>query len=278
MKQNYFTIGEVSKIIHLPVRTLHYYDEIGLFKPAYVDPATNYRYYSELQLANMDLIKSLKYIGTSLNDIKHAQNFTPAQLFSFLNEQQERVNEKLRKMQEVQLVLQKTMKQLEEQIKIPVYEEIYEKDDEGERLLAVKTPGFSFPDDPSIYFNSVIETVEQSGSAVNMRYGGIYALQDYQTIEDLRYDYLFMPLLTSHTFDYIKNNMDLITSPAGHYACIAFEYTFDQYLPNYQKLYQAIAANGWQVQSPIYELFLPTSFSPNDAPTYTVELKVKIKA
>ena len=62
MKQNYFTIGEVSKMIHLPVRTLHYYDEIGLFKPAYVDPATNYRYYSELQLANMDLIKSLKYI------------------------------------------------------------------------------------------------------------------------------------------------------------------------------------------------------------------------
>ena len=118
MKQNYFTIGEVSKMIHLPVRTLHYYDEIGLFKPAYVDPATNYRYYSELQLANMDLIKSLKYIGTSLNDIKHAQNFTPAQLFSFLNEQQERVSEKLRKMQEVQLVLQKTMKQLEEQIKI----------------------------------------------------------------------------------------------------------------------------------------------------------------
>ena len=56
------------------------------------------------------------------------------------------------------------------------------------------------------------------------------------------------------------------------------EYTFDQYLPNYQKLYQAIATNGWIAQSPIYELFLPTSFSPNDSPTYIVELKVKIKA
>lgn len=278
MKQHYFTIGEVSKMIHLPVRTLHYYDEIGLFKPAYVDTATNYRYYSEVQLANMDLIKSLKYIGTSLNDIKHAQNFTPEELFTFLREQQERVNDKLRKMQEVQLVLRKTMKQLEEQIKIPVYEEIYEKDEEAERLLAVKTPNFSFPDDPSDYFNSVIEALEQSGSAVNMRYGGIYPLQNYEKIEDLRYDYLFMPLLTSHPFDYRETNMDLMMLPEGHYACIAFEYTFERYLPNYEKLYRAIEANGWNAQSPIYELFLPTSFSPNTAPTYIVELKVKIGA
>ncbi len=39
------SIGEFSKISHLTMKTLRYYDEIGLLKPAFIDPKNGYRYY-----------------------------------------------------------------------------------------------------------------------------------------------------------------------------------------------------------------------------------------
>ena len=41
-----FTIGEISKHQNISRQTLIFYDKIGLFRPAYVDPENGYRYYS----------------------------------------------------------------------------------------------------------------------------------------------------------------------------------------------------------------------------------------
>lgn len=47
--KNLFSIGEVSKYQNISKQTLIYYDKIGLFRPAYVDPDNGYRYYSPKQ-------------------------------------------------------------------------------------------------------------------------------------------------------------------------------------------------------------------------------------
>ena len=39
-----YKISEFSKLVNVPVKTLRYYDEIGLFKPEEVDIFSNYRY------------------------------------------------------------------------------------------------------------------------------------------------------------------------------------------------------------------------------------------
>ncbi len=41
-----FRIGEFSTLARVSKRLLQYYDEIGLFKPASIDPDTGYRSYS----------------------------------------------------------------------------------------------------------------------------------------------------------------------------------------------------------------------------------------
>lgn len=53
-------IGELAHLNHISVGTLRHYDEIGLLKPEYVDPETNYRYYSIEQSALIDIIQFLK--------------------------------------------------------------------------------------------------------------------------------------------------------------------------------------------------------------------------
>ena len=49
-------IKDFADFTGVSVRTLHYYDEIGLLAPAYVDQSTGYRYYDECSLLRMQEI------------------------------------------------------------------------------------------------------------------------------------------------------------------------------------------------------------------------------
>ncbi|MDU5007752.1 MAG: MerR family transcriptional regulator [Streptococcus sp.] len=62
--------GEISKLSSISLKTLRYYDEIGLLKPKYVNKENNYRYYSIEQLTTIDLIKLFKSTGMALALIK----------------------------------------------------------------------------------------------------------------------------------------------------------------------------------------------------------------
>ena len=63
-------IKEFSRFTGVSVRTLHYYDEIGLLKPAQVDRATGYRYYDEQSLLRMQEILFYRELDFSLKSIE----------------------------------------------------------------------------------------------------------------------------------------------------------------------------------------------------------------
>lgn len=50
LKENLLSIGDVSFITGININSLRYYDRIGALKPVYINPDTNYRYYSYPQL------------------------------------------------------------------------------------------------------------------------------------------------------------------------------------------------------------------------------------
>lgn len=276
-QEKLLTIGEISKIMNLPIRTFHYYDEIGVFKPIYIDKKTNYRYYSESQLHSLDLIKSLKFIGTSLEDIKYAQSLTPKQLVDFLAEQEQLVKQKMRQMQEVHYTLLKTKKHLEEQISIPVYEEVYEMDMTSQRILAIKTSDATILYTPEKYFRALTETLEREGSIMNSRYGGIFPLKQYETINDFYYNYLFTPLLTERYLEKLAPGVEVLQMPAGRYACIAFIFSNDMYVASYKKLYDYVTYLNLGANAKVFEVLMPTSYLPNKKSEFMVELKIQIK-
>ena len=51
------SIGIFSKLTGVHIKSLRYYDEIGILAPAYVDPDTRYRYYSFSQIHVVDAIQ-----------------------------------------------------------------------------------------------------------------------------------------------------------------------------------------------------------------------------
>ena len=50
----YMSIGKVSKLKNVSIKSLRYYDQIGILKPAFVNTETNYRYYTKDQLYLLD--------------------------------------------------------------------------------------------------------------------------------------------------------------------------------------------------------------------------------
>jgi DNA-binding transcriptional MerR regulator len=63
-----YRIGEFSKIGKVTVKTLRYYDEVGLLKPDRVDEKTGYRVYSTKQLLELHNIQSLRQIGLPISE------------------------------------------------------------------------------------------------------------------------------------------------------------------------------------------------------------------
>jgi len=80
-------IKEFAELSGISVRTLHYYDEIGLLKPADIDSQTGYRYYDESSLLRMQEILFYRELDFSLKSIKDILSSPNYDKSNALNEQ-----------------------------------------------------------------------------------------------------------------------------------------------------------------------------------------------
>ncbi len=67
----YMSIGKVSKLKNVSIKSLRYYDQIGILKPAFVNTETNYRYYTKEQLYLLDAITVCIKLGIPLKDLNN---------------------------------------------------------------------------------------------------------------------------------------------------------------------------------------------------------------
>ena len=82
-------IKEFAEFTGVSVRTLHYYDEIELLRPAFVDKATGYRFYDENSLLRMQEIlfyRELDFSLKSIGEILSSPNYDKSKA---LNEQKQ---------------------------------------------------------------------------------------------------------------------------------------------------------------------------------------------
>lgn len=68
-----YTVNKLAKLSGISARTLHYYDEIGLLKPAYYGD-NNYRYYEKEQLLLLQQILFYRELGFTLINIQKILN------------------------------------------------------------------------------------------------------------------------------------------------------------------------------------------------------------
>lgn len=65
-----YSIGKVSSLCNVSIKTLRYYDEIGLLIPDCRKDNSNYRYYTHEQILTLFIIRKLRHLGVPLKEIK----------------------------------------------------------------------------------------------------------------------------------------------------------------------------------------------------------------
>jgi DNA-binding transcriptional MerR regulator len=68
----YIPITAFARLCGVSAKTLRFYHDIGLFRPAFIDPRTRYRFYVQEQLRDFTRIQAMRESGASLAEIREA--------------------------------------------------------------------------------------------------------------------------------------------------------------------------------------------------------------
>ncbi|HYL75734.1 MAG TPA: MerR family transcriptional regulator [Bryobacteraceae bacterium] len=90
-------IGDFARLASVSIKTLRYYQELGLFHPLHVDGETGYRYYSAAQLPLLNRILIYRSLGFSLERTRALiqENPSPDQLRQALRIRQTELERKM---------------------------------------------------------------------------------------------------------------------------------------------------------------------------------------
>lgn len=103
-------INEIAKLADVSVRTLHYYDEIGLLKPSAVDEQNGYRFYDENSLERLQAILFYRELDFPLKDISKLLSSPNYDRSKALTEQKHLLTLKKERMERLIFALDSLMK------------------------------------------------------------------------------------------------------------------------------------------------------------------------
>ncbi len=94
--EDLLNIGAFAAATGLTIPALRHYDEIGLLKPAQVDPGSGYRRYDRGQLDDARLICGMRAVGVPIDDVRVVVGRSAGQVRSALDVHRERLVAQLR--------------------------------------------------------------------------------------------------------------------------------------------------------------------------------------
>lgn len=116
MKNAYYRTGEFARKASVSKRTLRYYDRLGLLSPSRYSEA-GYRLYTDDDLPRLQQILGLKYLGFSLEEIRHCLNSSPRRFKDALALQKAMLLERKAHLEAILWVIEQTETQLNESVR-----------------------------------------------------------------------------------------------------------------------------------------------------------------
>ena len=242
-------IGEFSKLSRISIRMLRHYDDIGLLKPAEIDDFTGYRYYHEEQLFIIGRITSLKDMGFALADIiKILDNYDDKEkMDAFLSERQKELS-KLSKETEYKLMLLETARKR------------LRKEQKMSFDVTVKT----IPERYAATVHMVVPHYEDEGMAWNMMgeckeplipADPCYAIAEFLDDEFKEENVEIVVSMAVKGKYQDTEHVKFKTLPAVKVASCIIKGNYDQMGEAYATVASWIKANGYKMNSPMFNIY-----------------------
>src|SRR4026209_2429899 len=106
-----YTVKQVARMSGVSGRTLHFYDEVGLLKPAYVG-SNGYRFYEEPQLLTLQQILFYRELGFELKQIKRVLSRSDFDKIAALESHRKILRKNLARTRKLIVTIDKTIEHL----------------------------------------------------------------------------------------------------------------------------------------------------------------------
>jgi DNA-binding transcriptional MerR regulator len=270
--QNKFTIGQMAKLYHIPVKTLRYYDEIGLFQPFEVDKQTGYRYYCSEQFQVLDTIWYLRTMGVPLKEIKKKVEHSTVDEFIQTLMEYEKINtKKMNELRNMNEKLQAKIKELRE----------------AKRIATVHKPTLSFIPERKVIevkgqfqsLNDIEDVLRKLKKKINhitpVMVGKVGLTVSVDRVKDGNLnEFEGVYILLEENTDVIHDL--LVTFPEGSYVTI---YTRDEgrQQTDYDRILSYIEEKGYEPYGPFLLRQIVDSFISHQEKERLTEIQIRVK-
>lgn len=187
----YMSIGKVSKLKNVSIKSLRYYDQIGILKPAFVNTETNYRYYTKEQLYLLDAITVCIKLGIPLKDLNNYVENSSINLQKLLYDGKILAEQKIMDIHNCLATLQETLQNMASSVtglaKIPesksgilLPDGFYHNEIVTRRMLTVPLEDMDVPKYYGQYILKLFVTAQQMGTVVAYPSGVLHEYRNGQ--------------------------------------------------------------------------------------------------
>lgn len=265
-----FTIGEVARLFEMNIRTLRYYDEIGLLKPEHVDGATGYRYYSTRQFERLNTIRYMRALDMPLAQIAHFFAHREVDtVLSLFKEQRERVREKQELLGRIGKKIDARISQLEDAMQT-VYDSISVKEF-PRREVAVLKKAIPVAADLEVPIRDLDSRNELADAIFLGKVGVSVSRADLLERRFDGFSSVFVVLEEGDTFE-----GEIKELPAGPYITVRFQGTHQESAGYYIRLLDELGREGYAVAGDSVEITLIDSGITGQLDKYVTELQIPV--
>jgi DNA-binding transcriptional MerR regulator len=268
-------IGDFSKLSRVPVKTLRYYDEVGLLKPMEVDPITGYRFYEHSQLSTLYRILALKDLGFSLEEIGRFldDGLSLEQMRGMLKlretESRQRVQEEAQRLERIRTRL----RQIEQENSMSKYDVVIKKI-EPMKIASVRGIVPQPPDQRSLWDELMGYLTKKEARMIGTPMAIYHDPEHRERDWDIE---VCMPIADDLN---PEQNVKVYDLPeVENMACIVHEGPFATLFEAYDALGKWIDENGYRIVGPARELNikLPEKMGDQNDPNTINEIQFPVK-
>ena len=259
------TTAQFAKLHEVNKRTLHYYDDIGLFCPL-TKEENGYRYYDISQSIDFEYIRMLKELNMSIKEIEmYRKQPTPDNFLKIADTKEQELDKEIRKLKNIKRILQAKKEQivfcesLQEQ-------EIRVEECKSERIL---TFPYDFSEDDIYQIFSPLKStwgIEQ----IRMGIGSFISLDNVYNMNFTKYDGIYTIALNN------KSVSNSFIKPKGRYLCGYQKGTWDKLPEMYQKILDYSKKHDVKLTGYAYEVGL-NDFVISNPDDYITKIMIKIE-
>lgn len=268
-----FQIGEVARMYHVSVGTLRHYEQAGLLKPEYTDPATGYRYYSVRQLEQLTSIRYLRALDMPLQEIAVYMNDRDVDnVAAALRRQKALIARKKQELEQIERKIDHRLTQLEEarraeldRIRLEVQPVL--------RLALVREP-VEFHS--YLWLERSIRKLEQNQKVPLSYIGkvGVGISQERLQAGDCSgYELVFLVLDEEDVYC-----GEVLTLSQGQCAVVRFRGSHENAAAHYAALLEYLRENQLKLAGFSREMTLIDNCISNDPDTYVTEIRIPVRA